>query len=115
MTERRPFGDEQEAPPGSTGNDAAVEEVRLHGLDADSALALVRRRAPNLAQAAAEHVVKLAEGNPLALLELPLDNPGRDSHEVPVRPIDGLPRLSVRLQEAFGARVSALEPSSRFV
>jgi hypothetical protein len=50
---------------------AGVQEVYVHGLDADSARILVSRRAGELADAVRQRLLADAAGNPLALLELP--------------------------------------------
>jgi DNA-binding CsgD family transcriptional regulator len=48
-----------------------IGELRLSGLDRDDALVLLRASTTELARPAAEAVIDVAVGNPLALLELP--------------------------------------------
>ena len=91
------------------------QEVHLRGLDPDDARTLLRRRAPDLPRSTERYVVDLAEGNPLALLELPLAGLSSGSGAADVRLSElSSPRLTGRLQEAFGARASALDPRARF-
>ena len=91
------------------------QEVHLRGLDPEDARTLLRLRAPDLPRSTERYVVDLAEGNPLALLELPLAGLSAGSGAADVRLSElSSPRLTGRLQEAFGARASALDPRARF-
>jgi DNA-binding CsgD family transcriptional regulator len=78
----------------------------LRALSGEDSRALLRRRHPGLARAAAERVVHDAAGNPLALAELPrhLDEDQR-AGVVPLP--DRLP-LGDRLEGLFAARLAAL-------
>ena len=84
-----------------------IPELRLDGLDGESSRALLDANTPGLSPHVRALVLDYAEGNPLALLELPtaLD---RDATHV-ATPL----HLSQRLERAFGAQVSDLgEPVS---
>ena len=91
--------------------DAGLPEHRLAGLDDATATELLGAAAPSLARTARNRVLREADGNPLALLELPA---------VAARPEDepsvpgGLP-LTERLERAFAARVSDLPDATRLV
>lgn len=92
-------------------NDAAVRDHDVSPLDEMSARLLLRSRHPRLSGRLVERVITAAQGNPLALLELPtaLSGPRRAALEsVPAE----LP-LSRRLQRVFGSQAAALPPASR--
>ena len=88
-----------------------MESHELQPLDEQDALALLHDRFPALARRARERLVTDAQGNPLALLELPI------SLSAPQRADQGaLPKvlaLSERLQALFEARISALPDATR--
>ncbi|MFF3563608.1 ATP-binding protein [Streptomyces sp. NPDC002574] len=95
---------------GLPGGDGRVEhEVRP--LDEEASRLLAGIRHPDLAGPALDCVIAAAQGNPLALVELPtaLSGPQRAGVE---RLPDPLP-LSRRLREAFGPRVAALPAATR--
>ncbi len=79
-----------------------IPQLHLNGLDASSSTALLDANTPGLSPHVRALVLDYAEGNPLALLELPtaLD---RDVTHV-ATPL----HLSQRLERAFGAQVSDL-------
>ena len=79
-----------------------IPELHLDGLDAVSSTKLLDANTPGLSSQVRALVLDYAEGNPLALLELPTAL-GRDVTHV------GTPLpLSQRLERAFGAQVSDL-------
>ncbi|MGW3248058.1 hypothetical protein [Streptomyces sp. NPDC001070] len=86
-------------------------EHEVAPLDAQTSRLLVDSRHPDLAGPVAECVLTAAQGNPLALVELPapLSGPQRSGLE---RLPDPLP-LSRRLGEAFGSRVADLPGDTR--
>jgi DNA-binding CsgD family transcriptional regulator len=100
----------------SDGRDLAAEHrldevLTLTGLGRDDALALLRDASGDLAPAAAERLVELAAGNPLALLELPalLSEDQRRG----LAPFDPAPAPGDALWNAFCRRVAGLEPEVR--
>ena len=91
--------------------DAGLPEHRLDGLDKATAAALLDVAAPDLPLAARNRVLGEADGNPLALLELPAV--AAQSEDEPSLP-GGLP-LTERLERAFAGRVSDLPDATRLV
>jgi DNA-binding CsgD family transcriptional regulator len=88
-----------------------LAELGLRPLAGPAAEALVRSRFPFLAAGVRERVLGEAQGNPLALLELPAElSPAERAGLQELSPT--LP-LSRRLREAFGARVGALPAATR--
>src|ERR1700754_178364 len=90
---------------------AGLPAHRLDPLVDDAAIDLVARRFPVLDQRLRRRVLSEAQGNPLALLELPTALAGTRRNPVP-----GLPSflpLPRRLQSLFGARVSDLPSAGR--
>jgi DNA-binding CsgD family transcriptional regulator len=86
-------------------------ELRLRGLDAEAAGALLDSGGPLEAGVRAE-VLRIADGNPLALLELPRALAGQSSGESLGEPVP----LTPALEDAFLARVRALPaPSQRLL
>ncbi|BCY08377.1 AAA family ATPase [Actinoplanes sp. L3-i22] len=77
---------------------AGLPVLDLWPLDPESAEEVLDARAPDLAPAVRARVLATAEGNPLALAELPLDPDG-----------DRLP-LTDRLERAFAGRLGDLAP-----
>ena len=93
------------------GAEAGLPELRLEGLDATAAGALLDAHAPGLAAGVRERLLEEAAGNPLALVELP-DALGSDQ----LGGAEGLPTLlplTQRLERAFAARVSELPEATR--
>ncbi|MEV6845134.1 LuxR family transcriptional regulator [Actinoplanes sp. NPDC051411] len=89
---------------------ADLPELRLGPLSAPDAEALLTGRFPDLPADVRDRVLDEADGNPLALLELPLAiaSAGSLPH--------GLPRvlpLTDRLERAFAARAGELPPAAR--
>ena len=80
-------------------------ELRLRGLDSGAAGALLDSGGPMEPSVRAE-VLRIAEGNPLALLELPRALAGQQPDGEPVR-------LTPALEDAFLARVHALPAPSQ--
>jgi hypothetical protein len=82
--------------------------AHMGGLDADASRTLLREHAPGLSPADEARVLSIADGNPLALLELPvvLDTRWADRS----RPGLGSVPLTRRLERAFADRVDELEP-----
>jgi DNA-binding CsgD family transcriptional regulator len=90
---------------------AGVPAHRLDPLVDDAAIDLVARRFPVLDQRLRRRVLSEAQGNPLALLELPTALAGTRRSPAP-----GLPAflpLTRRLQSLFGSRVSDLPSAGR--
>lgn len=91
--------------------DSGLPELMLGGLDEAAARDLLRARFPELTTLVRERLLQEAEGNPLALLELPtaLSGSARVGHHV-------LPRhlpLTERLERAFAARTTDLPAVTR--
>ena len=86
-------------------DDGGLPELRLAALDEDAAEALLEAAAQGLSPMLRERILTAAEGNPLALTELPVT---LRSHRLNIgtQP-DRLP-LSTRLEQAFAARLSGL-------
>lgn len=85
---------------------SGLDELRLSRLDDVAARALLQQVAPSLGSAARERVLQAAEGNPLALIELPA------TVEDNAAPPAWLP-LTTRLEAAFAARLAALHGNTR--
>ncbi|HEY2238160.1 MAG TPA: AAA family ATPase [Streptosporangiaceae bacterium] len=87
--------------------EAGVPVTTLRRLDRDQAEQLVRRRHPELGDQRLDWVLEHADGNPLALAELPLasgpGHPGAGTH-IPV---------TTQLERSFAARVSGLSAPTR--
>jgi DNA-binding CsgD family transcriptional regulator len=85
---------------------AQLPRLELRGLDQTSARALLEMNAPELAPSVVERLLRTAEGNPLALVELPRalrsDRTG-DGLEI-LEPV----ALTRRLQESFAARLAGI-------
>ncbi|MEW9551846.1 AAA family ATPase [Nonomuraea sp. NPDC050783] len=104
------------------GFDAAgLPELRLGGLDDDSAARLLAEAAPGLAATARARIIEESAGNPLALLELPR-LPGPSSAQPSAQPYDpaydppfdrGAPPLPERLRRAYAARIGRLPADAR--
>ena len=87
---------------------AGVAELRVPGLARDAASELLSASSPDLGGGSRRLVLRWAQGNPLALLELPrtveLGTPAGD---------DGWPPLTDRLQRAFGEGLHDLPAATR--
>ena len=97
--------------PGARDALFGVESVELGGLDRAAALQLLRRRAAPMAPQVAERICAAADGNPLALLELPTlltreQLAGRDP--LP----DPLP-TGTAIEHAFGSQLAPLPPDAQ--
>jgi DNA-binding CsgD family transcriptional regulator len=88
---------------------AAGLVLDLEPLDADDSRRLLASVAPNLSRATQGRVLRVAEGNPLALVELP--KTASLTRRVSAGP-EWLP-LTERLQAAFAARVERLPSGAR--
>jgi DNA-binding CsgD family transcriptional regulator len=88
---------------------AGLAELPLAGLDPDAAAALLDSRAAELPPSVRARVLAEAEGNPLALVELPIALGAPDEQ---ARPLLWLP-LTDRLEHAFGQRAVALPAATR--
>ena len=84
---------------------AGLPGYDLEPLDEGAATFLLQQRFPALAPQVRERLVAEAQGNPLALLELPIAL--RDAEPARRRPADVLP-LTARLQELFASRIRVL-------
>jgi DNA-binding CsgD family transcriptional regulator len=88
-----------------------LPELELQPLDDHAAGELLLAHFPTLGAAIRRRILSDAQGNPLALLELP------SAWNAEARsPLEGLPStlpLSRRLQALFGSRIAALPPPSR--
>jgi DNA-binding CsgD family transcriptional regulator len=90
---------------------AGLPGLKLNPLSDAAAEALVRARFPNLAPRVRRRLLAEAQGNPLALLELPgeLSDPQRTARQ----PLPSTLPLSRRLQELFAARILDLSAATR--
>ena len=84
---------------------ARIDELDLAGLDSDTSQKLLDEHAPDISAMHRGLVLDLAQGNPLALIELPRSR--LDLHAP--RAIS----LSLRLERAFSERLSDLPPDTR--
>ena len=83
----------------------------LSPLDDAAASDLLRAQLPTLSPRIRAHVLAEAQGNPLALLELPAALSRRPGF--PECPWPPVPRLSDRVQALFAARIGTLSPTTR--
>ncbi|WP_440071270.1 ATP-binding protein [Streptosporangium sp. OZ121] len=89
-------------------DDSDVPELRLAGLDPAAAEALLNAQAADLSVGMRRRVLSEADGNPLALVELPLAlDTGTATAEA------GLLPLTARLERAFAVRLAELPPHTR--
>jgi DNA-binding CsgD family transcriptional regulator len=90
---------------------AGVAELRLEGLPAEAAGALLEAHAPALTAATRERLLAEAAGSPLALIELPAalgaDGLGDQA------PLPAWLPLTARLERAFAARMAELPAPTR--
>ncbi|MBA9001724.1 AAA family ATPase [Thermomonospora cellulosilytica] len=90
---------------------ADIPAMRLHPLDPDAALKVVRDHIPDVCGDPAAELVELAAGNPLALVELAAElTPEQLTGQAP--PPAALPRDS-RMRTHFRRRLDALGPGAR--
>ncbi|MGY1842661.1 ATP-binding protein [Modestobacter sp. SYSU DS0875] len=82
----------------------ALDEHHLERLDRRAAEDVLARRAPQLDPADRRRLLAVAAGNPLALVELPLEGAGHDCAPLP---------LTARLEHAFAARLPGLPDATR--
>ncbi|WP_369138725.1 ATP-binding protein [Modestobacter versicolor] len=82
----------------------ALHEHHLQRLDPRSAEGVLARRAPQLDPAGRRCLLAAAAGNPLALVELPLEGAGDDGAPL---------TLTARLEHAFAARLPGLAGATR--
>lgn len=100
-------------PPPTAGWGTALSLPRL---PAAPALALLRQHGPELSPEQEQLVLGVAEGHPLALMELPAALTGRkDDQSVgpPAGPHAEVLPLTMRLERAFATRLAELAPDSR--
>ena len=90
---------------------AGLPELEVRPLDDVAAGDLLDTRFPDLAPTVRERILVEAQGNPLALLELPLAL-GPGMHASATKLPSALP-LSRRLQALFGSRIAELPPRTR--
>jgi DNA-binding CsgD family transcriptional regulator len=90
--------------------DADLPELRLEPLDAVAAEALLDEHAPDLAPDVRERLLNEAEGNPLALVELPRALRSEDGDGAMLS--EPLP-LTARLERAFAERALELSDATR--
>jgi DNA-binding CsgD family transcriptional regulator len=83
---------------------AGLPSYQLEPLDQDSATSLLKVRFPALTPGVRERLIAEAEGNPLALLELPIAL--RDDR--PAGPVSRALPLTARLQAVFASRITQL-------
>jgi DNA-binding CsgD family transcriptional regulator len=90
---------------------AGMSRHDLAMLDPEAALALLRARFPMLAPRVRQRLLEEAQGNPLALLELPpaLSGPQRAAWQA----LPAVLPLTDRLQALFAGRVSSLPAATR--
>ena len=91
---------------------AGLPELEVPRLDDVAAGQLLDSRFPELAPAVRERILVEAQGNPLALLELPIALSAGDARIRQRRCLPTLP-LSRRLQALFGSRITELPPRTR--
>ncbi|MBU2666070.1 AAA family ATPase [Actinoplanes bogorensis] len=88
-----------------------LPEVTVEPLTTEAAARLIEARSPGLAAHARQGLLDLAQGNPLALLELPSTVTGQDGSR---DPSDVVP-LSERLQAIFTDRIAGLPDATRLL
>ena len=95
--------------PGGPLGAAGLRELEVAALDDAAAAALIDRTAPGLAPTIRKRLLVLAEGNPLALVELPVA--WREMREGTLLP--ALVPLTTRLEHAFAMRARELAPATQ--
>ncbi|POX64419.1 LuxR family transcriptional regulator [Streptomyces sp. Ru62] len=98
---------------GSAGyfDTSGLPELPLRALDDEAAAQLLAERFPGLDPQVRARVLSTAQGNPLALLELP--HAVRETRRGPAEPVPRVLPLNQRLQGLFAARVAALPAATR--
>lgn len=94
-------------------DDEAVTWTEVRGLDEAAATALLDSRAPGLGRERRDRIVRHAEGNPLALLELAVAA-GDEGLRAWSDPDDDLP-MTTRLERTFVARADELDADARTI
>src|SRR6516165_582772 len=89
--------------------DAGLPELELHGVEDPAAEEILRTHGGTLSQADRLRIKREAQGNPLALLELPAAWLGPAAAPADWQP----PALSARLERAFAGPVAGLPPLTR--
>ncbi|GHH73511.1 LuxR family transcriptional regulator [Streptomyces sulfonofaciens] len=92
-------------------NGGGLPEFEVPPLDAESSRTLLTTQFPTLAERVSQRILSVAEGNPLALLELPTALNGQQRAA-----LEDLPQvlpMSRRLQAMFASRVAALPLAAR--
>jgi DNA-binding CsgD family transcriptional regulator len=93
---------------------SGLPELRLGGLDPDAARALLDARVSvPLSDVVRERLFETAEGNPLAILELPLAL--TEAQRAGVDPLAAPLPLTERLEDAFRRRADPLSPGCRLL
>jgi DNA-binding CsgD family transcriptional regulator/tetratricopeptide (TPR) repeat protein len=90
---------------------AGLPDYELKPLADEAAAELVAARFPGLDPGVRNRLLDAAQGNPLALLELPLAL--SDSQRSAAEPLPPVLPLSQRLQELFAARIASLPSATR--
>lgn len=90
---------------------AGLPEYELEPLDEESAAQLVAARFPGLDLRVTSRVLGVAQGNPLALLELP--QALSDSQRSATEPLPPVLPLGEHLRKLFTSRVAELPPATR--
>ena len=90
-----------------------VPGEELSPLDDEASASLVAARFPDLAAGVLQRIVAEAQGNPLALLELPAAL--SESQRSALAALPGVLPLSRRLRSLFASRVSQLPASTRYL
>ncbi|MFE3202362.1 helix-turn-helix transcriptional regulator [Embleya sp. NPDC059237] len=93
---------------GGVFEDAGLAEITVGPLDQEAATALLARAFPELPPRAARQVIAEAQGNPLALIELPAHTGTGDPE-----PPRGRTPVGRRLQLTFARRIDALPAATR--
>ena len=91
---------------------AGIPSFELEPLDRAAAVELLDHRFPALAPRVRDRLVTEAQGNPLALLELPIALGGR---EPPRHHPTGVLPLTARLRELFASRIRGLPAPTAFL
>jgi DNA-binding CsgD family transcriptional regulator len=89
-----------------------VPELEVVGLAEEDARKLMASAVPRADEALVERTIRTAEGNPLALHELPTLQPGPET-DAPLGRSGDLMPVGPRLLQAFRARAAALAPPAR--
>lgn len=88
-----------------------IDELRLDGLPPGDAGALLRTAAGDIAPSAADALIEVAHGNPLALLELP--SLLTDEQRRGLAPVTAPPVPGIGLRSAFEQRLGRLSDAAR--